>query len=534
MAVIKNPKGQEVNFLLINSSGLSNRKNISQSDFKALRQELRSKALKVIHCHGVFDLLHPGHIAHLEEAKLLGDILVVSITSSSYVNKGPGRPYFSDELRLQSLAALSCVDYVLLSENTTALDILDVIQPDFYVKGQEYANAENDVTQNIDREAEKVRSYGGDIYFSSGITFSSTKLLNNCFPVFPQGVKEFSQEFSTKYSFEKIRKMIDSMQDLKVLVIGDIIIDEYVFCTVQGLMSKDRALSAKHERDEIYLGGSLAIARHLANFSNNVTVCGIVGDEPNIHSRILEELGCNMMLDLQFNQNFKTVTKRRFLERYGIRKEYHKLFSINYLPNEPSGDQLYRSMFYRKLEQNIGQYDLVVLADYGHGLVDQTVMDIVQEKANFLALNCQTNSTNHGANLITKYHRADMFTLDEKEIRLALSSNTEDTHNLLIKLMKHFNGNTGWLTLGSLGSLSIDNNNSIEKTPALTLTVQDTVGAGDAFFALTSLCACLKYPNPVGSFVGNIAGALAANIMGNAQAVKKADLLKFASTILNI
>ena len=511
-------------------------KIISHSVFQQLREGFRVQGLKVAHCHGVFDLLHPGHIAYLEEAKSISDILIVTVTAAAYVNRGPGRPFFTDALRMQSLAALSCVDYVLLVEAPTAIEIIDIVQPDYYVKGQEYAVASDDVTGNIVPEVNKVRQHGGDVYFTTGVVFSSTKLINQNFPVFPPGVKEFVKNFVQKYTFDDIRKIVDSLYELKVLVIGDIIIDEYIFCNVQGLMSKDRAFSSQYNHEERYLGGTLAIARHLASFSKNVSVCGIVGIDPHkIHSQIVKDLGRTLKVDLQLDEKFRTVVKRRFVERHGVRDEYAKLFSINYLPDDQQESVIDREKFNENLKSKIGEYDVVVVADYGHGLIDSTTMEIIQDKANFLALNCQTNSSNYGTNLITKYRRADIFTLDERELNLACANRTSEPGVLLAQLMTHFkNSNAGWATLGSLGSICIEKSQDISRTPALTLTVQDTVGAGDAFFSLAGLCARVGAPVEVTSFIANIAGALAANILGNSRAVTKAEVLKFATTLLKI
>lgn len=507
-------------------------KIIDPHDFLKKRIEYRQKGYKVIHCHGVFDLLHPGHIAHLEEAKSLGDILVVSVTSAPYVNKGPGRPYFSDEHRMRSLAALSCVDYVLLSENPTVIELLEYIQPDLYVKGKEYAAADNDVTQNITKEVDKVRAFGGDVHFTDGVTFSSTKLLNHNFPVFSPDIKEYLKELASRYTFEDIRKITDELSNLKVMVIGDIVIDEYVFCYVQGLMSKDRAFSAKYLKEERYMGGSLAVARHLSGFVNNVTVCSIIGNEAHIHSQILNDLSRDMLLDLHFDPNFRTAVKRRFVEKRGIRNEYDKLFSINYLMDDAGEKDIDRSAFNKKLLSNIANFDLVLVTDYGHGLIDNATMDILQDKAKFLAVNCQTNSSNYGINLINKYHRADTFTLDQRELSLAYSTHSQDYESLLARLRGHLGSSAGWLTLGSLGALAIKKDDSTHRAPALTLTVQDTVGAGDAFYALSSICAQADLPAEIGTFFGNIAGALAANVLGNSKAISKVDFLKFAATML--
>lgn len=505
-------------------------------DFETCQEvlaNLRQENQKIVLCHGVFDLLHPGHIAHLQEAKALGDILVVSITAAAYVNRGPGRPIFNDELRLYSLSSLDCVDYVLLSPVATALEVIDRVQPNFYCKGHEYSDHSKDVTQNINREAERVSAYGGEIRYTGEIVFSSTRLINNYMNVLPQEVKDYAIQLSEQYPFEKIRESVDAMQKLKVLVLGDVIIDEFFHCTVQGLTSKGRVLSTRFVKKEQHLGGSLAIARHIASFVDSVSVAGVVGNEPDIHSLILNNINGGMRLDLQYENGYPTVVKRRYIERQGMREDYTKLFSINYLEQEgPSPEQ--RLKLLDRLEKTITGYDLVVVADYGHGLIDSQLMELLQTQAPFLAINCQTNSANYGYNLITKYKRADAFCLDEKELRLAFASRYGDHTHLLKRLHKHLEAKQGWVTLGSSGSLGMNAKGEEEVTPALTLTVKDTIGAGDAFFALASLCAKLELPVAIGSLLGNLAGGMAANTLGNAEAVEKSRLLKFATTVLKV
>jgi len=90
---------------------------------------------KIVHCHGVFDLLHIGHIRHFDEAKKMGDILVVTLTPAHLVNKGPGRPVFTESLRAEAIAALNCVDHVAINKWSTAVETINLLAPDFYVKG---------------------------------------------------------------------------------------------------------------------------------------------------------------------------------------------------------------------------------------------------------------------------------------------------------------------------------------------------------------------------------------------------------------
>ncbi len=494
--------------------------------------ERKENGEKVVLCHGVFDLVHPGHIIHFEEAKKMGDILVVSVTAAQYVRKGPDRPYFDDEMRLKFLSAIECIDYVMLSECYTVDDIIEVIEPNLYVKGEEYEQPKDDITGKISEEVALVRRHGGDIAYTTGRVFSSTKLINHALPSLSDDVKHYMMQFNQTYSIKDIKKVVEEMYKLKVLVIGDAIIDEYVYCNIQGLMSKDRGYSARYKYLECYLGGVLAVARHLASFNDDITLMSVIGMEKNIHSRILDELGSKMRVDMTYSNEFETIVKRRYVTLNEKREEIEKIFAVNNLPTPMCIDKETLSKFKMKLEERIRNYDLVILCDFGHGLIDKEVMNIVQEKAKFLAINCQTNSSNYGKNLITKYKRADVFALDQKELGLAFSDYQQEEEELLVRLAEHFNS-CGWLTQGSLGATSVEKK-ELKRCPAFVLKVKDTIGAGDAFFALASMAVAAGASIEVGTFMGNIAGALAANIVGNKEAIEKVNVLKYASTLLNI
>lgn len=140
----------------------------------------RSEGKTIIHCHGCFDLMHPGHIKYFQAAKMMGDVLVVTISPDRFVDKGPGRPVFNEDIRAESIAALECVDYVAINKWPTAEETLRLIRPDIYVKGQEFENME-DKTGKIQKEAEVIKEIGAEIRFTHEIVFSSTKLLNQYF-----------------------------------------------------------------------------------------------------------------------------------------------------------------------------------------------------------------------------------------------------------------------------------------------------------------------------------------------------------------
>lgn len=143
-------------------------------------QSLKLEGNKIVHCHGCFDLMHPGHIKYFQAAKKMGDILVVTVTPDVYVDKGPGRPIFNQHLRANSIAALECVDYVAINKWPTAEKTLRLLKPDVYVKGQEFENLE-DKTGKIQKEYEVIKKIGAEIKFTHEIVFSSTELLNKYF-----------------------------------------------------------------------------------------------------------------------------------------------------------------------------------------------------------------------------------------------------------------------------------------------------------------------------------------------------------------
>lgn len=143
-------------------------------------KKIKDKGKKIVLCHGCFDLMHPGHIKHFQKAKKMGDILIVTVTPDKFVDKGPARPVFNQDLRADSIASLECVDYVAINKWPTAEELLRFLKPDIYVKGQEFEKLE-DKTGKIQREYEIAKEIGTEVKFTHEIVFSSTKLLNQYF-----------------------------------------------------------------------------------------------------------------------------------------------------------------------------------------------------------------------------------------------------------------------------------------------------------------------------------------------------------------
>jgi rfaE bifunctional protein nucleotidyltransferase chain/domain len=500
------------------------------SNAAAVLRKLRRQGSKLVQCHGTFDLLHPGHVIHFEEAKKLGTVLVVTITAAPHVNKGPGRPFFNDGLRAKALAALEVVDYVVVISHPTAVEAIELVRPHIYCKGLEYQDTTNDVTGNIQDDVATVERLGGKVCYVGSVVFSSTKLLNNHFDGHDPKVKDFCRSLSRSFCPAAFRKAVDSFSGLRVLVVGEMIFDRYSTVDVQGLTSKNKILSARHLGEETYLGGALAVTRHLREFTPHVRLATVTGTESWV-KKVLRPHRKAMAGHLG-TRGAVTIVKQRFIEPKSDGKELSKLFSVNFINSDPL-DAETEKKFLGRLRHLVSWADVVLVMDFGHGLLTSPVRKFLESKAKFLAVNCQTNSNNYGFNVINRrYHRADSFSLDQTEITLAVGRRRFDAEKELGNLSRHLGSRYGWLTRGGHETIGITPRSACH-CAAFEKTVVDTVGAGDAFCALATLAAARALPLEVATFIGQLAGAQAVQVPGNAQPVLKAKLLKSGMGLLN-
>lgn len=490
-------------------------------------QNLKKEGKAIVHCHGVFDLLHPGHIRHFEAAKREGDILIVTLTRNEFVGKGPGRPVFNQRLRAESIAALQCVDYVAVNEWPTAVKTIKKLEPDVYVKGSEYARREDDLTGKIYEEEEAITSIGGRIHFTDDITFSSTALLNVYFDVYPEEAEEFLREFRRNHSAEDIITRLRDLRKLKVLIIGDTIIDEYHYCTSMGKSLKANIIATRYVREEIFAGGVLAAANHIAGFCEDVHLVTCLSTQDSRGDFIRTHLKPNVRAEFFYREDAPTVVKRRFVEPAFV----SKMFEVCFLDDSDLPEHLALEVCHY-LERNIEDYDLVVVADFGHGFIERKIVDVLCKKARFLAVNAQTNSANTGFNLITKYPRADYVCIDEPEIRMATHGKYGNLKDLILRVAKQLECNRVAVTRGYLGSVTYTPEEGFFEIPVFSKQVIDTMGAGDAYLSITSPCVAAGNPMEVVGFVGNAVGALAVLIIGNKSSVEPTPLFKFVTALL--
>jgi rfaE bifunctional protein kinase chain/domain/rfaE bifunctional protein nucleotidyltransferase chain/domain len=482
---------------------------------------------KIVHCHGVFDLLHVGHIRHFEQAGKFGDILVVTLTPDKYVNKGPLRPAFPQTLRAEAIAALGCVSYVSVNEWPTAVETIKLLKPDVYVKGSEYRKVENDLTGKIVDEEQAVLSVGGKLLFTDDITFSSSALINRHLPLYPKEVAQYLDSFKSKFSVEDVLHYLQGARNLKVLVIGEAIIDEYHYCETMGKSGKEPIMAARFLSKEKSAGGVLAAANHLAAFSDHVTLLTFLGEQDSQEDFIVKQLNSNVEKIFLPQQGVPTIVKRRFVETY----PFQKLFEI-YVMGENEETAAHSELLCRKLKEILPSYDLVVVTDYGHGMLGTDAVKLLSRKAPFLAVNTQSNADNHGFNTVSKYMSADFISVSEKEIRLEVRSRRRELDDIISEVSSKLGCERILITRGKSGCLAFGKQEGLFHIPAFTIHVVDRIGAGDAVFSVTSLAVAQKAPMELVGFIANCVGAEAVGIVGNRSYLQREPLLKHVESML--
>lgn len=484
---------------------------------------LKKSGKKIVLCHGTFDLLHPGHIKHLKAAKNEGDVLIVSITADAFIRKGPGRPIFNQDLRAETVASLESVDYVAISNEPSSVEAITKIKPDVYATGSEYRDRKPEPWHKFPKEKEAIKSVGGRIYFTDEVIFSSTNLINQYLNPYPEEAQEFLMRFREKYKSTDIIERFKALKKLKVLVFGETIIDEYCYCQGLGKTPKDNIIATKYLWQEVFAGGVLAAANHIAGFCDDVHLVTCLGRQNDYEDFILHHLKPNIKTRFFYHNKAPTIVKRRFVDPNFLTK----MFEIAYLND--SLPMSLEQVIFRYLEQNIRNYDLVLATDFGHGLINIDMANLLAE-ARFLAVNTQTNSANTGFNLITKYPKADYICLDEPEIRLACHNKYSNLENLTRRMAQRLKCSKMAITRGHLGSLTYSE--EFCHIPTFATKVVDRVGAGDAYLSITAPCVAMNYPMDMVGFIGNAVGALKVQIVANKESVEPIPLFKFITTLL--
>ncbi len=479
--------------------------------------DARENGKTIVQCHGCFDIVHPGHIRYLEFARKQGDVLIVSLTGDSRIDKGSERPYISQELRAENLAAIMFVDFVHITGDATAEGTLRRIKPDVYVKGREYDGSDD---PGFLAEKAVVEEYDGRIIFSSGeIVFSSTELIEHL-PRAPEIESHRLNLYCERYGLTKgsLGEAFDRFSDLRVLVVGDIVMDRYVLCDALGVASESPMMSLAQRDERVYVGGAAVVARHIAAMGAHAFLLSSAGDDPQ-SERVKEILDGEGVESQLMQSRPSLVEKTRFLA------EDTKLFKVDRAQCLPldSVDEKHAALI---LEQQSKVADAVIFCDFGYGMVTsgllRRVLPTLRQNVKILSADVSGGRAN-----LLNFCNIDLLCPTELEVRAMLNDYDAGLSSVAWQLLERTQARHLFVTLEKRGMVVFERASQdrttagwsgrlkSEQLPSFADYALDRLGCGDALLAAATLSLTAGTPLMQAAYLGNAAAAIEIARLGN-------------------
>ena len=463
---------------------------------------------KIIFCHGVFDVVHPGHIRHLAYAKTKADILVVSITVDKHIEKGIYRPHIPEGLRALNLAAFEMVDYVIIDKEAKPLKNLELIQPDFFAKGFEYTS--KGLPPATKEEAEVVARFGGVMIYTPGdVVYSSSKFLNLSLPKL-QIEKLLLLMEDNNISFNSLRNILKKLGDNHVHVVGDTIVDSYTRTSFIGGQTKTPTFSVLYQGQDDYVGGAGIVAQHLRAAGARVTFSTVLGNDSfkDFVIQTLKKAGVehDVIID-----NTRPTNNKNAIIAAGYR-----LLKIDTLDNRPVSEEILS-----KLTNSIKKStaDALVFSDFRHGIFNRMSIPSLTGAIPAKSFRVADSQVASRWGNITEFKNFDLITPNERESRFALADQDSTIGGLSSLLLDTTNYKNLILKLGERGVFCSTNaqnaKNSYFSINSFSTNVVDAVGAGDALLAYATLGMLTTNSLVVAGILGSIAAACECECDGN-------------------
>lgn len=468
---------------------------------------MRSSNHKLVLVSGIFNLLHPGHFRLLQFARSRGDKLLVVLQSTPTTH---GPPTIDENERLGNLKSISYVDEAIILDGSL-LDLIKERKPDIIVKGWEYADKENPETVLL-------QEYGGKLIFcpDQSTTNAFSNLLNASDTSF--GPIKLSTGYMGRRDLtnEKILKAIKNFAKIRVCVIGDLIVDEYINCSAVGMSQEDPTLVVKPESSAVFLGGAGIVARHARELGAQVTFVSVAGDDEMrsycVDKFLKSDLACETFGDdtrrttkkIRYRVSGKTMLRVNDFSAHGISKD----LQIAVL---------------KKFEKVCKETDLLILSDFNYGVLPQElVTQLIQLATDNDVIIVADSQTSSQIGNLGKFTGVSLVTPTEYEARLVLNdfeSGLVTISNKLRQLLKIKNvvltlGHDGVLITHSKG-IALDDDFENDRLPAFQTAPVDVSGAGDAFMVASALSLATGESVWMASYVGAMASAIQISREGN-------------------
>lgn len=472
----------------------------------------------VVLCHGCFDIVHPGHIRHLKHAAALGDRLLVSISGDRMMNKGQDRPLIPQELRAENLAALDCVDWVTVNRLPTAVELLDWIRPNVYVKGREY---EHNSDPRFLAERQVVERYGGRVVFTSGdVIFSSTALiaaLDTTANRFHARLRQLIDERQLRP--DDIDAVIESFRNQRVLVIGETIVDTYVMCNRPEVAGEGPVMTLRPVEYRSFEGGAAIIARHLAAMGARPVLLTALPRTPEAEA-LRQRLTVEGVTIRWIDVNRPLIQKQRFLVGTS------KLMKLD-LGGPITLDAAHQRRLLEMAGEAAEQCDAAIVADYGLGLLTSATLTALcgclRPRVRVLVGDVSGRRSD-----LLAMREMDLLCPSEVELRDALHDYDEGLSAVVWRMLYETRTQAALVTLGDQGLIAFEGGPvdatpqedwatrlRAEHVPPLSLHAIDPLGCGDAMLAAATLTLVSGGTLLLAGVLGSIAAAAQAQKLGN-------------------
>lgn len=464
---------------------------------------------KVILCHGVFDVVHPGHVRHLAYAKTKADILVTTLTTDKHIDKGIYRPHVPEQIRAINLAAFEMVDFVIIDQEAKPLKILQQIKPDYFAKGFEYTAS--GLPPSTQEEADIVNGYGGEMIFTPGdVVYSSSRFINLTRPKL-QIEKLLSLMDVEGLSFNDLRDALTNMKKVSIHVVGDAIIDSYTRTNLIGGQIKTPTFSVHFQGREDYIGGAGIVAQHLRAAGADVTFSTVLGNDL-FKDFVINGLNAAGIKNIPIIDPTRPTTNKNV-----IIADNYRLLKIDTLDNHTISSHL--------LDQLIDAIkntpaDAVVFSDFRHGIFNRSTVNKLIDAIPPSAYRVADSQVATRWGNITDFQNFDLITPNEREARFSLADQDSTVGKLAGMLMEKTHCGVLLLKLGERGIFTniskptkcVSNYFSLD---SFATNVVDAIGSGDALLAYATLSMLSSGSAVIASILGSMAAACECELDGN-------------------
>jgi rfaE bifunctional protein kinase chain/domain len=328
-----------------------------------------------------------------------------------------------------------------------------------------------------------------------------------------EALVDYLPGFWSRHGIGAAREVLARATSLRALVVGETIIDEYQYVETIGKAGKEPILAARYLATESFAGGVLAVANHVAAVTPRVDLVTALGVRDSQEAFVRERLAAGVAPRFVYLDDAPTIVKRRFIEAY----PGQKLFEVYVMGDDGEAP---REHLTAALADALADADVVVVADYGHGLLSGEVVELLCDRARYLAVNTQMNAANRGFNTVSKYRRADYVCVSENELRLEVRSRGRGIRDVAEEVAERLGCSRLLATRGEQGVVAYDRADGFYEIPGFASRIVDRVGAGDAVLAVTALCAAAGAPIELIGMIGNTVGAEMVSTVGNSEAVR--------------